>query len=191
MSALYKECYPLAITPYREESQEVHVNNNNCNTGELEDLFELLEKERLAALIEMLAGTIFKRVLAQTRKVLELEGDLELSPVTLSLILRSIVQLAENEPYGVRGGTLVVLFSPSPSSSKGSSSPVKVGTFPLDSGKVATFELHLHLTPLNNTMQKISNLARRMTGKPDKIVIDHKFSITKKKLYRSKSTTSE
>lgn len=189
MSALYKECYPLAITAYREESQVVQVNNNN--TGELDDLFHLLEKERLAALLEMLADTIFKRVLAQTRKVLELEGDLELSPVTLSSILRSIVLLAESEPYGVRGGTLVVLFSPSPCSSQGSSSPVKVGSFPLDSGKVATFELHLHLTPLNNTKQKLANLARRMTGKPDKIVIDHKFSITKKKLYRSRSTTSD
>jgi hypothetical protein len=192
MSAMYGECYPFAITDYKEEGQEVvhnHIASPSTTELDLEDQFQLLEKERFTKLQWMFKHTVFKQVVSQIRKVLELECQLELLPGTLSQILRDIVVLAEREPYGVRGGNLVVLFSPSKRSKSGSAPPVKVGTFPLDSGRVATFELHLHLSPSNNVKNKLTNLARRICGQPDKMVIDPKFKLTKKKLYRSMSTS--
>ena len=79
-----------------------------------------------------------------------------------------MVALSESEPYGVRGGSLVVLFAPAPNSKD---TPVKVrfsdpfflyflmllwiillspqiGHFPMDPSTVATFELHLTIQVL-------------------------------------------
>ena len=76
-------------------------------------------------------------------------------PIACLTIFLSVVALSESEPYGVRGGSLVVLFAPNPNSKD---TPVKVlfqsvtlnhlqfsqiGHFPMDPSTVATFELHL------------------------------------------------
>ena len=69
---------------------------------------------------------------------------MDLPTPTLNHILNQMVLLAEREPYGVRGGTLVVLFGP-PHTTPTSPSLVKIGKFPLDPTMVSTYELHLTL----------------------------------------------
>ena len=122
-------------------------------------------------------------------KVLELGPmiTLDLPTPTLNQILNQMIILAEREPYGVRGGTLVVMFSPSTTSP--STPPTKIGRFPLDPTTVSTYELHLTLQSTNQVKLKLANLVRRLQGKKAMLVVDNKFTLVKKKLYRS-STSS-
>ena len=122
-------------------------------------------------------------------KVLELGPmiTLDLPTPTLQQILNQMIILAEREPYGVRGGTLVVMFSPSTTSP--STHPTKIGRFPLDPTTVSTYELHLTLQSTNQVKLKLANLVRRLQGKKVMLVVDNKFTLVKKKLYRS-STSS-
>ena len=122
-------------------------------------------------------------------KVLELGPmiTLDLPTPTLQQILNQMIILAEREPYGVRGGTLVVMFSPSTTSP--STPPTKIGRFPLDPTTVSTYELHLTLQSTNQVKLKLANLVRRLQGKKVMLVVDNKFTLVKKKLYRS-STSS-
>ena len=112
---------------------------------------------------------------------------LDLPTPTLNQILNQMIILAEREPYGVRGGTLVVMFSPSTTSP--STPPTKIGRFPLDPTTVSTYELHLTLQSTNQVKLKLANLVRRLQGKKAMLVVDNKFTLVKKKLYRS-STSS-
>ena len=112
---------------------------------------------------------------------------LDLPTPTLQQILNQMIILAEREPYGVRGGTLVVMFSPSTTSP--STPPTKIGRFPLDPTTVSTYELHLTLQSTNQVKLKLANLVRRLQGKKVMLVVDNKFTLVKKKLYRS-STSS-
>ena len=108
---------------------------------------------------------------------------MDLPTPTLNHILNQLVLLAEREPYGVRGGTLVVMFSPPPTSPNTTS--IKIGRFPLDPTTVSTFEIHLTLQSTNQVKLKLANLIRRLQGKKAKLVVDEKFTLVKKKLYRS------
>ena len=129
-------------------------------------------------------------MLSRCWKVLELGPFVTLNMPTpiLNQVLTKMVLLAEREPYGVRGGTLVVMFSPPPTSTN--TSPIKIGRFPLDPTMVSTYELHLTLQPTNQVKLKLANLLRRLQGKQAKLVVDDKFTLVKKKLYRS-STSSD
>jgi len=177
LSKMYSECYPIAISKYRNDDQEAEELGNQS----LENAFEHLEKERLAALKEILTRTLIQ-VLFRCSKVLEIDNTtcLDLPKKTLDQILTKIILLAEREPYGVRGGTLVVLFSFSPDQA-----PVKIGRFQLDPSKVSTYELHLTLRCLDQMKLKLKNMLRKLQGKQPKFVVDDEFLLVKKKLYRS------
>jgi len=179
LSKMYSECYPIAISEYRNDELE------ELDDQSLENAFEHLEKERLAALMEILTRTINK-VLFRCSKVLELANTtcLDLPKKTLDKILTKIILLAEREPYGVRGGTLVVLFSFS-----SCQPPLKIGRFQLDPSKVSTYELHLSLQCLDHMKLKLKNLLRKLQGKHQKFVVDDDFSLVKKKLYRASSSS--
>eukprot|EP00092_Neocalanus_flemingeri_P080760 GFUD01100780.1.p1 GENE.GFUD01100780.1~~GFUD01100780.1.p1 ORF type:complete len:194 (+),score=39.30 GFUD01100780.1:99-680(+) len=184
VSKLFNECYPMAIGEYQ---------NNTFDDALPTDLgidkaFQHLEKERLAVLLQILTRTLKKQVLYRCSKVLELGPlvFLDLPTSTLDNIFTQIILLGEREPYGVRGGTLVVMFSPPPTKT---SSPIKIGRFPLDPTKVSTYELHLTIQSTSPVKLQFANLWRRLQGKQEKLVVDDKFSLVKKKLYRS-STSS-
>jgi len=178
LSKMYSECYPIAISEYKNDIMEEPGELDDCS---LENAFLHLEKEKLAALMEILTRTL-NQVLLRCSKVLELQNTtcLDLPKKTLDEILTKIILLAEREPYGVRGGTLVVLFSFSPGQPS-----VKIGRFQLDPSKVSTYELHLTLHCLDHMKLKFKNLLRKLQGKPQKLVVDDDFSLVKKKLYRS------
>ena len=97
-------------------------------------------------------------------------------------IITQLVLLAEMEPYGISGGTIVVLFKPPPTTTI--TCPVKIGRFPLDPTLVSTYELHLTLESSKKIEFNLANLISRLQGKKAKLVVD-KFSLVKKKLYRS------
>ena len=98
-----------------------------------------------------------------------------MAPALISRIVSELVGQSELEPCGVRGGTIVVVFSSSPSH--------PVGRIRLDPGTVPTFQLNLTLLPQTDFRTKIVNFLRKVRGKPAKIVVDPNFSIEKKKLF--------
>jgi len=187
LSKQFNECYPMAISEYKNDTMEDEMDTFNQS---LDEAFQHLEKERLAALMKILTRTLMNQVLYRCSKVLELGPmiTLDLPTPTLHQILNQMIILAEREPYGVRGGTLVVMFSPS-TTPNSSTTPTKIGRFPLDPTTVSTYELHLTLQPTSQVKLKLANLVRRLQGKKAMLVVDNKFTLVKKKLYRS-STSS-
>jgi len=158
---------------------KVHSNDRD---RDFDEMFAVLENERLEQMYTLVIRTI-KEVLSHARKVLEVDGEVVLTPVDMSAIVESVVRLGESEPYGVQGGNLVVLFSPP------GCPTIRVGSFPLDPTRVATFQLRLVLHPQVGPRAKLANLLRKLGGKREKVVME-KFELTKKKLYRSDSTGS-
>jgi len=159
----------------------------------LADLGEVLDqmgREQLRADAARIQGTIFRQVMSRCRRVLGLEGALVAEDAAVQAIVAKLVGLSESEPYGVRGGTLVVLFDPAP---RTTNPPVKIGRFPLGSGAVPTFELNLTLQVSTAVTARIrhglANLVHKLGGKPAKVRVDPKFQLTKKKLYRSSCST--
>eukprot|EP00092_Neocalanus_flemingeri_P004161 GFUD01004476.1.p1 GENE.GFUD01004476.1~~GFUD01004476.1.p1 ORF type:complete len:195 (+),score=31.82 GFUD01004476.1:102-686(+) len=184
VSKLFNECYPMAIGEYKNNTYDDAVPTDLS----IDNAFQHLEKERLAVLLQILTRTLTKQVLYRCSKVLELGPlvYLDLPTPTIDNILTQMILLGEREPYGVRGGTLVVMFGPPPTQT---SSPIKIGRFPLDPTTVSTYELHLTIQSTSPVKLQFANLWRRMQRKQEKLVVDDKFSLVKKKLYRS-STSS-
>ena len=92
----------------------------------------------------------------------------------ISRIVSEVVRLSELEPCGVRGGAIVVMFSPNPH---------PVGRIQLDPSTVPTFQLNLTIFPLTDFRTKIVNFLRKVRGKQAKMVVDPNFSIEKKKMF--------
>jgi len=175
LSKQYNECYPIAITEY---TNSFHDEDQNA-------VFQFFEEERLRSLLDILTRTIHG-VITRCSKVLELGPDMkmELPKSTLNKILKQLVNLGESEPYGVRGGTLVVMFCSS-SSTHSNLAPVKIGKFPLDPQTVSTYELHLTIKSTNQLKLKVANILRRIQGKNGRLIVDDDYCLEKKKLYRS------
>jgi len=174
LSSLYQTCYPLAVTSYIEDDM---MNNN------IEDQFQHLERERLTKLLAVLGSTVFKQMLRSMEKVMEVDRVL-VDPETTMNILKEVVYQGEREPCGVRGGTLVVLFSDRLGVLH------RVGRFSLDPATIPTYELHLTLTEDKTIKVKFENLLRKISGLCPNTVIRPGFTLRKRKLYRS-STGSE
>jgi len=170
LSRVYQACYPLAVSSYKEEDETT------------EDVFEDLEQERLSCLLVALRNTVFKQVLKRIEKVAELEHVI-ISPHTTLSLLEKIVYLGEREPCGIRGGTLVVLFSDRSGTSH------KIGRFPMDAGTVSTYQIHLTLKEDRNFKIRMENLMRKIAGHGAITVVGPLYTVEKKKLYRS-STAS-
>jgi len=172
MSRMYQTCYPLAVSTYVDEEQE------------MESVFENLEQERFNNLLNALGNTVFKQVLRRMEKILEV-GEVLISPATATTILKDLILCGEREPYGVRGGTLVVLFSDRLGGVH------KMGRFPLDSSVTSTYEIKLNLVEDRNIKVKLENLVRKVTGQAPLVFLGSKFQLEKKKLYRSSTSSVE
>ena len=150
----------------------------------LDDAFKLLEREQLENLTKELQGHFCTKVLPICAKMVHIEHGslLDLPSDIMKKILVEMVALGEKEPYGVMGGTLVVncvLETPA-----NITKSTRIGRFPLKPELPSTFELHLTLFPSTQVKHRIANLMEKIQGKPCKLVIDQKFILTKKKLYR-------
>jgi len=178
LSRVFESHYPLAITSYQDEDTIKDV-------GELEDdVFQYLQEERLSALLSALTGTLMKQVVRSMAKVMEV-GEVSVPPTTSRMLLQEMVRLGEREPYGVRGGTLVVLFVDRLGHSH------RIGQFPLDPATISTYELQLALYENTQIKVKLAKLVRRLSGQPQQLEVDTHFQLRKKKLYRSSSSSSE
>ena len=160
----------------------------------LDFAFKLMEEERLAGLRKTLWELVTTKVIPLCSKNLRLDSGsvLEFQEDTLELVISDMIKLGESEPYGVNGGTLVINFGgeerhPTPGETTGRSDlgPVRLGKLPICPANIATYELHLTLIPSTNIKHKVANLVRRFQAKPPVLVIDQKFKLVKKKLYRS------
>eukprot|EP00092_Neocalanus_flemingeri_P038690 GFUD01042125.1.p1 GENE.GFUD01042125.1~~GFUD01042125.1.p1 ORF type:complete len:197 (+),score=46.16 GFUD01042125.1:227-817(+) len=175
-----------------DTTKELTVDGDDLDQ-DLDHAFKLLEQERFVKLMNVLKRTILAKVLPLCPKVLNLDNGslLEMPSETLKNILGDMVHLGEQEPYGILGGTLMVNFgkteyvTDNSDSVNSSSSFTKVGRFPLNPDITSTFELHLTFYPSTQVKHKVTNLLRRLQGKPPLLVVDQKFNLTKKKLYRS------
>lgn len=174
LSSLYQNCYPLAVTSYFEDDM---VNNN------IEDQFQHLERERLTRLLAVLGSTVFKQIVKSMEKIVEVDRVL-VPPATTMDILKEVVYQGEREPCGVRGGTLVVLFSDRLGHLH------RVGRFSLDPSTLPTYELHLTLAEDTTIKGKFENLLRKISGLCPNTFIRPGFTLRKRKLYRS-STGSD
>jgi len=181
-----------------DKATEVSVDVDDVNGKSFDDIdsaFELFEKERLLDLSNEVKKTMRERIIPRCTKVLSLGSgsSVEVSEDTLDNVVSELVLLGEQEPYGVMGGTLILNYGSilKEKSEKGNESQipkiVKLGKFPLGLGLASTFELHLTLYPSNHVKHKLVNLIRKLKGEPTKMVICERFTMTKKKLYRSPS----
>jgi len=174
LSKVYQTCYPVAVTSYIQDDVAQST----------EDVFENLEEERLILLLGALSNTLLKQVLRRISKVLEI-GDVVLSPLAASKIIKELVYQGEREPYGVRGGTLVVLFCDR------LGNETKMGKFPMDVNTNSTYEMHLTLKQDANLKVKMANMMRKMAGLEPVMVLSPSFKLEKKKLYRSSTSSVE
>ena len=86
------------------------------------------------------------QVLSELSRILESEVEMPLS--VISRIVSEVVSLSELEPCGVRGGTIVVMFS---------SEPQPVGRIQVDPSTVPTFQLILNILPQTDFRQGLKS----------------------------------
>ena len=170
------------------------MNNFACNINEentsdnldkmLDDAFKLSEQDQLQNLTQSLTQHFLSKVLPLCVKVLDLElgSLLDIPGDALQQILWEIVFQGEKEPYGVKGGTLVVNFETD--SSNSDNKIMRIGRFPLRPDITSSSELHLTMHPSTLVRHKMANWLEKFQRKPQRIVIDKNFVLTKKKLYR-------
>lgn len=162
---------------------------------DIDSAFELFEKERLIDLSNEVKKTLREKIIPRCTKVLSAGSgsSVEVSEDTLNNVVSELVLLGEQEPYGVMGGTLILNYGSilKEKSEKGKESQipkiVKIGKFPLGKGIASTFELHLTLYASPHLKHKVANLIRKLKGEQLRIVMCERFTMTKKKLYRSPS----
>jgi len=171
LSRVFENSCPLAITS--------HTDNNN-NT---DNVYQYWEEERLSTLLAALSVTVMRAVVKCVAKVMEV-GEVMVPPETCRMMLQEMVTLGEREPYGVRGGTLVVLFVDR------LGKPHKIGRFPLDPDTISTYEIQLTLHEDKHFKVKFAALVRRLSGQSPQLAVDPHYELRMKKLYRS-STSSE
>lgn len=174
LTKAFESNYPLAISSYTED-------NNNVDDF---SVFKHVQEERLSKLLSALSGSVMSAVIKCLSKVVEVD-EVNVPPSTIQEILTEMVRLGELEPYGVRGGTLVVLFEDRLGKKH------KIGRFPLDPDTISTYELQLALYENKEFKVKLSSLIRRLSGQTQQLIVDSYYQLKKKKLYRSSSTGVE
>lgn len=172
LSTVYETSYPVTITDH-------YSNNNNQHS-----IMEVVMQERLNTLMAALSVTVMKEVKTLVKRATGAEEVV--LPNNTNDILREAIELGEQEPYGVRGGALVVTFTDA------DGQKMDVGRVPLDPcpGTVQTYELELDLFQNNNIKMWVLNIGRRIRGRAVHVVIDNHFHLSKTKLYRSSSDRS-
>lgn len=150
------------------------INNNNDMEQTKRDLLQ----ERLAGLVTELADT----VMGELRRLVAKAADtsaVDFSPASAEVLMKEAVRLGELEPYGVRGGVIVITFTNSEGETR------RLGRIPLDQDTIETYELDIEVFESRETAAWIGNAFRKVWGQAKVTTMDTKFQLTKKKLYRS------
>ena len=158
----------------------------------LELAFRLVQEERAEKLRARLRGFLRAAVLPLVAASLGLDAGsvVEVPEETLEEITAAMVQLGEQEPYGIDGGTLLVHWGSEPRHLEaGADCEAQqlrgVARAAVSPRHTPTHELHLTLLPSARVQHRVANLVRRFQAKPPVLVTDQRFKLTKKKLYRS------
>ena len=163
----------------------------------LDAAFDLFEKERILDLTKLVKKKFIESVIPCCTKVHDLDSNgslFEIPSGLLDNLCKDLIHLGEQEPYGVLGGTLILNFGSVVDDAEikeeqedHSVKFIKIGRFSLNPDVTSTFELHWSMFPSNKVKHKLANLARKLQGKPSKIVVSESYILVKKKLYRSPS----
>ena len=151
----------------------------------LELAFRLVQEERAEKLRARLRGFLRAAVLPLVAASLGLDAGsvVEVPEEALEEITAAMVQLGEQEPYGIDGGTLLVHWG---SEADCEAQQLRgVARAAVSPRHTPTHELHLTLLPSARVQHRVANLVRRFQAKPPVLVTDTRFKLTKKKLYRS------
>ena len=118
---------------------------------------------------------------------MNLDSSLVIPEDTLHVLIGDMINLGEQEPYGVNGGTLVVHFGTNDfveiSNKENNNVQEIIGKFNVCPNTITTFQLHLTVSPSTNMKHKMMNLMRRFQAKTPVLVVDQKFKLTKHCLY--------
>lgn len=171
LSMAYEVSCPLTITSRMDDNDDFHQYRQQ------------IQKQRLESLVAILEKAVMKGIMNVLAKVVEVDNVL-MPSTAITTLLKEIVELGESEPYGVRGGTLVVMFVDRLGKTH------KIGKFALDPTTISTYELHIQLFEDKHVKVKLAALIRRLAGRSQQLMVDSHFQLKKKKLYRS-STSSE
>jgi len=177
LAKVFENNCPLAITSYSDD------NNNEDNNNE-ENFYQYWEEERLSMLLSALSKTVMKSVAKAVAKVMEVSKVILPQEASWKM-LQEMVILGEQEPYGVRGGTLVVLLMDRLGKVH------KICRFPLDPDTISTYEIQLTLHEDKHFKSKFAAFIRRLSGKLPQLDIDQHYELRKKKLYRSSSSSCD
>jgi len=113
---------------------------------------------------------------------------------TLSDAVHQILHLSEEEPYGVRGATIIVAIKHADNddgkNGDANGGVHTVGNIAVDKDTVSTFKLILVLEEQKRLGVSIKNWMQLLTGSRPDHVIGPRFTLRKEKLYRSESGSS-
>merc|ERR1719446_852416 len=91
--------------------------------------------------------------------------------------MREAVRLGESEPYGVRGGVIIITFT------NGEGQRRRLGRIPLDQDTMETYELEVEVFESREAGVWLGNALRKVWGQAKVTTLDTKFQLTKRKLY--------
>ena len=155
---------------------------------DMSSLFSMMEEERIEKLRKSLKELIINKVMPVCAKNLNLDTGsvMEFQENSLDQIVDDMIDLGEEEPYGINGGKICLHFGSSLADAGDSGQ--RIGKFEICSSNVSTYELHLTLIPSTNLKHKMNNLMRRFQAKPPILVVDNQYSLVKRSLYRGRNS---
>ena len=184
----YTENTSLSTSSTTDKDLTKDQSNVSQDELDMSNLFKMMEEERVSKLRRSLRKLFKSKVIPLCSKNLNLDTGsvMEIQEESLDDIINDMIDLGEQEPYGVNGGTLCLHFGSSLDDLANTpSTENRVGKFQVSQANVSTYELHLTLVPSTLLKHKVANLVRRFQAKPPVMVVDTKYKLDKKKLYRS------
>lgn len=155
----------------------IHKNLNN-NNNDMEQRKRDLVAARLAGLVAELADTVMGEMRRLVAKAAD-TSEVDFSPASAEVLMREAVRLGELEPYGVRGGVVVITFTNWEGETR------RLGRIPLDQDTIETYELEIEVFESRETATWLGNAFRKVWGQAQVTSMDTKFQLTKRKLYGS------
>lgn len=147
---------------------------------DMEQVKRNLLEERLAQLVAELADTVMdelRRLVAEATEA----SQVEFSQSSAEVLMKEVVRLGESEPYGVRGGVVVITFTNWEGQTR------RLGRIRLDEDTIETYELEVEVFESKEAAVRLGNALRRVWGQAKVTTMDTKFQLTKRKLYGSKA----
>jgi len=162
MCKIQKQLYPAVFS--------IDTSGNGANLN-----IEKKHQENIEELVSVLAGKVMGDIENLVKDVTG-GSEVKMEPDMTSPLLQEVARLGEKEPYGMRGGQLVLIFT------DGQKVHHKLGIIALDPDTIETYQLQINLFESKDGLDRMRNMMRKMWGQPRRVILD-KFHIKKKRLY--------